>query len=325
MPGGDVAYPKPMLIYADTLADEVLPSERIQYIQYNTMYRSQGFYDLIAEMNDSAEVYGRNKVNLHPFIWDGLTDPKLGAHPDTAFAASREGHLFNHANNVNTDFPMWKYGNYSYDVDPGWNQQLIYDNSDLLVQWQRPASFIHAQGQSAGNYPEPSTWAQWHWDPDGDVAINDTWPLIDATYTNAELMTGSVASLPLGDLNWWPEKKAMWMNHKDAIMEHMKAGNTEKYTAVNIAPVTARGSFSRVYPNPMRSSATVEFTLDTPGNVEITLYNAVGQEIRSYLNEDRNTGTHRITINSDGLDNGLYFFNISTGGEIETQKLMILK
>ena len=79
MPGGDIAMPKPMLIYADTIPGEALPTDRIQFIQYNNMYHSQGSYDLIAEMNDTAAATGINKVNLHPLIWDGLTDPKFGA------------------------------------------------------------------------------------------------------------------------------------------------------------------------------------------------------------------------------------------------------
>lgn len=325
MPGGDASMPKPMLIYADTIPDEVLPSQRIQYIQYNTMYRNQGFYDLIAEMNDSAEVYDRVKVNLHPLIWDGNTDPKLGADPAEAFAASREGHLFNHANNTNTDFPMWKYGNVSYDVDPGWNQQLIYDNSAKLVEWQRPASFIHSQGQSAGNYPPPTEWAQWHWDPDGDVAINDTWPLIDGTYTNAELLTGSVANLPLGDLNWFPEKKAMWEMYKDEIFAHMKAGNTEKWGNIGVGPVVEAGSFSKVYPNPMSHTSMLEFTLDTPAQVKVSIYNSLGQEVRNVLNEMRSSGTHTITIDRGDLKHGLYFYSIKAGNKAETQKLLILE
>jgi hypothetical protein len=323
MPGGDIALPKPMLIYADTIADEVLPSNRIQYIQYNNMFRSQGFYDIIAECNDTADATGAIHLNLHPLIWDGSTDPKLGADPAEAFAASREGHMFNHANNVNTAFPKWKYGNTNYDVDPGWNQQLIYELSDSLVAWQRPATFIHAQGQSADKWPAPTTWAKWFWEPDGDVAINETWPLIDATYTDASTLTGSIEGLPLGDLNWYPEKKAMWMEHKDAIFAHMKAGNTEKISLTGVPQSAAAAGFSKVYPNPMSNTAMIEFTLENSANVQIAIYNAVGQQVRSVLNEQRSSGTHTVVIDRGELNNGFYFYSIKAGNKTETQKLMI--
>ncbi len=325
MPGGDAAMPKPMLIYADTIPGEALPTDRIAYIQYNNMYRSQGFYDLIVELNDTAEATGAITMQLHPLIWDGLTDPKLGADPAEAFAASREGTLFNHANNVNTDFPNWKYGNTAYDVDPMWNEDMIYDLSDSLVAWQRPATFIHGQGQAADRWPDPVSWAQWHWEPDGDVAINDTWPLIDASYTDPATMTGSVANFPLGDLNWFPAEMAEWALFKDDIFEHMKAGNTEKFSGVGIANLVESGSFSKVYPNPMSNTAMIEFTLETSGNVQIAIYNAVGQAVRTVLNEERTSGVHTVTFDRGELNHGLYFYSIKAGNKVETQKLMILE
>ncbi|MEN8156641.1 MAG: T9SS type A sorting domain-containing protein [Bacteroidota bacterium] len=330
MPGGDVAKPKPQLIFADTLkaslhgADETLPSDRIQYIQYNSHFRSQGFYDLIAEMNTFAGD-SINKVNLQPLIWDGTTDPKLGDDPAHAFATSREGNLFNHANNTNADFPMWKYGNITIDHDPAFVDPAIYAASENLVAWMPAPSYIHAQGQKSTNYPPPNEWARWHWDPDGDPSINDTWPLFNGVYTDAATLTGSVANLPLGDLNWYPDKKAQWERHKDAIFEHMKAGNTDKYLKVGVAPAMAASSLSRVYPNPISSSATIEFTLDSPAHVEIAIINSIGQEVMRVINEERTSGTHRVTLDRGDLNHGLYFYNIRVGNQSETQKLMILK
>jgi len=324
MPGGDASMPKPMLIYADTIAGEVLPSSRIQYIQYNNLYRDQGFYDLIADMNAYA-ADTLHHVNLHPFIWDGLTPAYFGADPAEAFAASREGVLFNHANNVNSDFPMWKYGNYIYDVDPEFVDPMIYDMSDSLVLWARPANFIHALGRSPADWPAISEWAQWHWDPDGDVAVNGTWPVFNGVYTHAATLTGSVANYPLGDLNWFPEKMAEWEVNKDAIFAHMKAGNTDKFSGVGIASRLESGSFSKVYPNPMSNTAIIEFTLETPANVQIAIYNSVGQEVRSVLSEERSSGRHTITIDRGDLNHGLYFYSIKAGNKAETQKLMILE
>ncbi|MCP4311701.1 MAG: T9SS type A sorting domain-containing protein [Bacteroidetes bacterium] len=324
MPGGDASMPKPMLIYADTIADEVLPSTRIQYIQYNNLYRDQKFYDLIAEMNVLA-ADSLPHVNLHPLIWDGLTPAYFGADPAEAFADSREGHLFNHANNVNTDFPNWKYGNTVYDHDPQFTDPMIYNMSDSLAAWASPANYIHVMGRSPANYPPISEWAQWHWDPDGDVSINGTWPVFDGTYADAATMTGSVANLPLGDLNWYPEKKATWEMYKEDIFAHMKAGNTEKWGSIGVGPAIEAGSFSRVYPNPMSYTSLLEFTLDTPSQVRITIYNSLGQEVRSVLNEMRSSGTHTLSIERGDLNHGLYFYSIKAGNIAETQKLLILE
>jgi hypothetical protein len=322
MPGGDIEYPKPMLIYADTIPGETLPSTRSQYIQYNSLFRHESFYELMAEMNAYA-ADSLSHINLHPFIWDGLTPEYFGADPDTAFAASREGHLFNHANNTNADFPNWKYGNYVYDLDPGFTDQMIYELSDSLRAWQRPATYIHAFGFPSTDFPPPSEWAQWHWEPDGDVSINDAWPIFDGTYTESNTMEWSVAGLPLGDLNWWPDKKAMWEENKDAIYAHMKAGNTDRL-AVSVQDVRDGGtSFSRMYPNPLTDAATIEFTLEREADVEISVYNTIGQRVKLILSERRFAGSHSINFERGDLPQGVYFYTIKAGEKAESHKMLI--
>ena len=322
MPGGDIAYPKPDLIYADTMQDEVLPSSRIQYIEYNHLFRHQSFYDLIAEMNALPDTI--NRVNLHPFIWDGLTPAYFGADPTEAFEASREGHMFNHSNNTSPGFPMWQYGNYMYDHDPMFNDPLIYELSDSLRAWQRPATYIHALGFPSTDFPEPSTWAKWHWDPDGDPSINDTWPLFDGTYTDATTLTYSVEGLPLGDLNWYPADMAMWEQHKDEIYAHMKAGNTERISITSVNDVRDGGSaFSRIYPNPLTGVATIEFTLDRASDVEISVFNTVGQRVKLIMNEHRLAGTHTVNIDRGDLRQGVYFYTIRAGEKVESHKILV--
>ncbi len=325
LPGGDVDRPKRQLIMADTIVDETLPSNRIQYIQYNSLFRSQSFYELLAELNDTATVTGGEKPFFQTLVWDGNTPEKYGADPADALDASREGILFNHAGNVNNDFPMWKYGNISFDVDPVFNEPAIYEMSDNLAGWLRPIWYIYALGYPSDEFPPTPEWPQWHWDPSGDAAINDIWPVIDATYTDAATLEGSVASLPLGDLNWYPEKMAEWEMNKEAIFAHMKAGNTEKISFVGVNKIANNGStLSKIYPNPMSTSALIEFTIDNPSNVEIAVYNAVGQQVRNVMDEFRTAGRHTVTFERGNLNHGVYFYTIKAGNQSETRKLMIV-
>ena len=107
MPGGDPGRPKPNLIYADTLKDEVLPSVRPNFVEYNSHYRAKGFYDNIDVVN--AFVVANHKaaqVYLYPLVW-----PKDSVD-------CREAQMFN-----STGFPNFKYGNTITDVDPQWTNQ----------------------------------------------------------------------------------------------------------------------------------------------------------------------------------------------------------
>ncbi len=217
MPGGDPSMPKPNLIYADTLPGEVMPSERACFVEYNSLYRAQGFYDLIDEMNvfcaeQDPKLPG---VYLYPLVWP----------PDTL--TSREAQMF--AND--TDWPNFKFNHYMADVDPEFTDQEIYVHEDSLLEWCVPANYIHAvwNGTHSEDYPPATEWPQYWWIPSGDLSVNDVWPVFDGTYANEQTMKGSIErNVPLGDLNWWPEAKAAWEENYDAIWDHMRALNEDQ-------------------------------------------------------------------------------------------------
>jgi hypothetical protein len=190
MPGGDPAKPKPNLIYAAPLANEVLPSARPNFVQYNSHYRGQGFYDLITELNIFAKSKNIPNVYLFPLVW-----PK-----DTL--SCREAQMFN-----STNYPNFKYGNTITNVDPQWTDAKIYAHEANFVKWTKPASYIHALAQPSTAYPAPTEWAQYWWIPSEDISNNSVWPVFNGKYTNPQTLTGSIENLPLGDLNWFPASK----------------------------------------------------------------------------------------------------------------------
>lgn len=74
--------------------------------------------------------------------------------------------------------------------------------------------------------------ALWYWDPGRDNDnLSIQWPFPeDLSYTNLGHLSAAFGNLPLGDLNWFPAKKAEWMTKKDAIAQQIKAlagGNIE--------------------------------------------------------------------------------------------------
>ena len=105
----------------------------------------------------------------------------------------------------------------------------------------------------------------------------------------------------------------------------MKAGNTEKWGNIGVGPEMKADGFSKIYPNPMSSSAMIQFTLDAPADVRIAIHNSVGQEVRRVMNEFRSAGTHTVNLERGDLSQGLYFCTIKAGNQSETQKLMIAK
>ena len=71
-----------------------------------------------------------------------------------------------------------------------------------------------------------------------------------------------------------------------------------------------------VYPNPFKSLATLDFTLPEAGDVDIRIYNSIGQEVRTVASRRFDNGTHKLEINGDVLATGLYSLKLTYNSEL---------
>jgi hypothetical protein len=79
------------------------------------------------------------------------------------------------------------------------------------------------------------------------------------------------------------------------------------------------------YPNPFNATTTVPFTLSTAGRVQITLYNNLGQKVRTLLNDYRTAGLYNVRAELDELPSGLYWCRLQLGARSQTIKLILAK
>jgi poly(beta-D-mannuronate) lyase len=70
----------------------------------------------------------------------------------------------------------------------------------------------------------------------------------------------------------------------------------------------------QVYPNPFRSAVTIDFELETPGFVQLSVYDLLGREVAKLADGTRNTGKHLITFDGSGLVPGIYFIVVEVDG-----------
>jgi hypothetical protein len=82
---------------------------------------------------------------------------------------------------------------------------------------------------------------------------------------------------------------------------------------------------SQNYPNPFNPSTTIRFNLREAENVKLTLYNILGQEIKSLLNEFKEAGVHSVNFNASELNSGIYIYKIESGLFIQTRKMTLVK
>lgn len=79
------------------------------------------------------------------------------------------------------------------------------------------------------------------------------------------------------------------------------------------------------FPNPFNPVTNIEFFLPNTGHVKIKVYDLIGQEVTTLLDEEKLSGYHRITFNASNLSSGIYFYRIQAGSFVETKKMILMK
>ncbi len=80
------------------------------------------------------------------------------------------------------------------------------------------------------------------------------------------------------------------------------------------------------FPNPFNPTTTIRFTLPAPDAVSLIIYNVLGQEIATLLNnEEMDEGEHEIMFDASALSSGLYFYRLAAGAISKTKKMILQK
>ena len=101
-------------------------------------------------------------------------------------------------------------------------------------------------------------------------------------------------------------------------------------TSVNNKVIVKDFSLLQNYPNPFNPSTKIAFTLPEHSNVQLSLYNVLGQEVKQLVSNDLNAGAHTYNLNASNLASGVYMYRLTAKGEdgkqyVQTKKLMLLK
>lgn len=79
------------------------------------------------------------------------------------------------------------------------------------------------------------------------------------------------------------------------------------------------------YPNPFNPVTTINYDLPKEGIVTIIVYDILGRELKTLINELKTAGYHKIIFNADDLASGVYFYRMIAGDFISVKKLVVFK
>lgn len=116
----------------------------------------------------------------------------------------------------------------------------------------------------------------------------------------------------------------------------VKLGNDEEITisdgSINklfihseIATLPFEYLLEQNYPNPFNPNTTIAFTIPVESNVNLSLYNVLGELILTLVNEEMKPGRHEYRLNASYLSSGIYIYKIKAGDYISSKKMIVLK
>ncbi len=84
-------------------------------------------------------------------------------------------------------------------------------------------------------------------------------------------------------------------------------------------------SLEQNYPNPFNPSTTISFSIPANQFVSLKLYNLIGQEIKTLINENLEKGEHTVQLNAEGLSSGIYLYKLESNNNSLVRKMTLLK
>lgn len=101
-------------------------------------------------------------------------------------------------------------------------------------------------------------------------------------------------------------------------------GGTVKMTNISTA-VPELYTLYQNYPNPFNPITNIKFDIKNFGNVTVQIFDALGRQISTVIDESLSPGTYSVSFDGSSLASGVYFYKIKAGSFEQTRRMLIIK
>jgi hypothetical protein len=91
------------------------------------------------------------------------------------------------------------------------------------------------------------------------------------------------------------------------------------------ASVITSYALSQNYPNPFNPSTTISYKIPKSGFVSLFVYDALGREVQTLVNEEKTQGKYSVEFKASNLPSGVYFYTLRAGEFISIRKMIVVK
>lgn len=128
---------------------------------------------------------------------------------------------------------------------------------------------------------------------------------LDLSYpTSSTAYSGGTDGKPVGDLTWFG---------MDVAIDDNKELTAKAFT------------LEQNYPNPFNPTTQIAFTLEKSVKTSLTIYNMLGQIVSTPVEGKLKAGYHKVTFDASNLATGVYFYQLQSGKQSMTKKMLLIK
>jgi len=166
------------------------------------------------------------------------------------------------------------------------------------------------------------------------------WQYLDSARFFAAAM-GSVQRLPNGNtlIGWGSTtptltevspsgEKLFELSFPTGVFSYraFRFGDVNLLSTPNDAPKNLQGyALGQNYPNPFNPTTVINYQLPVSGNVSLKIYDMLGRNVATLINQRQEAGRYAVQFNGVGLASGVYFYRLDAGAFSETKKMMLVK
>jgi len=244
---------------------------------------------------------------------------------------------------------MDEYYDYTTDEDTDWEEdsiELFFDGDNSKTNPYDGVDDIQIRfnlGQEGEGSIDTGygTGANWEWDKTGTTYAT----LETADGWNVEVAIPlATMQIPVGqefgfemqlndcddpnvtpnrtEYRWWAPAEPTWSNASMFGTVVL----VPAFAAVEENPTTIQTyELSQNYPNPFNPTTSISYSVAKTGNVELKVFDLLGKEVATLVNEVRPAGQYTATLSGSDLSSGVYFYTLNTGDQTFTKKMTLMK
>jgi thermitase len=224
-----------------------------------------------------------------------------------------------------------KIGQYNYDGN-GWNQYMGYGRINAYKTVQPPSAPQNLSYSNVSGHPQLS-WSAGEW----DVKIYEIWRDVGSGYSkiaevNAPTTTYDDYDLIISGSNpysaWYYVKAKDLTNLTSTASSSLRVryyGMQKEGLQLEIVQLPTNPTLYQNYPNPFNPVTTIKYSVPEEQFVSIKLFNGIGQEIATIVDGIKQPGFYQLSFDASKLSSGIYFYTMTSGNKVQTQKMILQK